>query len=125
MPLIFFKFNEVGHFIAKCPNRSENDRNDKNDFKYRKDGDYNDKGKKSCYIAEEEYTKSSFDDDKEVVKMVYVAINQDPNGERYERETTLISHVSKNDSWILDNGFSHHMIGDLSKCNKFEEIDYG
>ena len=56
--------------------------------------------------------------------MVHVAIKKDPNGERwYESETTLISHVSRNDSWIIDSGCSHHMTGDLSKFEKFEEID--
>ena len=52
--------------------------------------------------------------------MVYVAFKKDSNGERYESETSLISHVSKNDSWIIDSGCSHHMTGDLSKFDKFE-----
>ena len=61
--------------------------------------DYKEKGKKSCYI------KSNYDDDKVVLEMGYVAIEEDPNGERYDSETSLISHVSKNDSWIVDSGF--------------------
>ena len=44
--------------------------------------DYKDKGKKSCYIVEEEHNESSCDDKKEIVEMIYVAIKKDPNGER-------------------------------------------
>ena len=71
-------------------------------------------------ISEEEHTKSSSNEDKEVDEMVYVAIKEDPNGERYESGSSLISHVSKNDSWIIDSGCSHHMTGDLIKFDKFK-----
>ena len=37
----------------------------------------------------------------------------------------LISHVSKNDSWIIDNGFSHHMTRDRTKFEHFEYYDGG
>ena len=57
--------------------------------------------------------------------MIYVAIKEDPNGERYESETTLISHFGKNDSCIIDSGCSHHMICDLSKFDNLEEINDG
>lgn len=83
LPLICFKCNEFGHFFAKFPNKIKIHTNDKNDFKYKKNKDYKDKEKKSCYIVEEENFQSSSDDDKEVFKMVYVAIKEDPNGERY------------------------------------------
>ena len=32
----------------------------------------------------------------------------------------LISHVSKNDTWIIDSGCSHHMTIDKSKFEKFK-----
>ena len=38
---------------------------------------------------------------------------------------TLISHVSKNDTWIIDNGCSHHMTGDMTKFEHFEDYDGG
>ena len=38
---------------------------------------------------------------------------------------TLISHVSKNDTWIIDSGFSHHMTGDKTKFEHFEDYDGG
>ena len=57
--------------------------------------------------------------------MVYFAIKEDPNGEMYESETALISYVSKNDSWIIDSGCSHHMTSDLNKFDKFEETNDG
>lgn len=57
--------------------------------------------------------------------MVYVAINKDLNDERYENETSLISHFTKNDSWIIDSGCSRHMIFYLRKIDKFEEINVG
>ena len=82
---------------------------------------YKDKGMKSCYIYKEEHTKTSLDDDKEVVEMVYVAIKEDLTCERYENENSLISHVTKNDSWIIDSGCSYHMTGDLSKFKEFDD----
>lgn len=40
-----------------------------------------------------------------------MAIKDGSDEERYE-EKILISHVNNNDSWIIDSGCSHHMIGD-------------
>ena len=45
------------------------------------------KGKKSLYNGEEEHTKSSSDDGKEVSEIVYVTIKEDQCGEMYENET--------------------------------------
>ena len=35
----------------------------------------------------------------------------------------LISHVRKNDTWIIDNGCSHHMTGDKTKFEYFEHYN--
>ena len=37
----------------------------------------------------------------------------------------LISHVGKNDTWIIDSGFSHHMIGDKYNFEHLEHYDGG
>lgn len=125
LPLIYFKCNEFGDFVARYPNKSKSGRNDKKDQKDRKNKDYKEKGKQSCYIIVEDHTESNTDDEKEIVEMVYVDVKEDTNEERYENEKSLISHVSKNDTWIVDSGFSHHMTGDISKFDKLEEINDG
>ena len=38
---------------------------------------------------------------------------------------TLISHIRKNDTWIIDNGCSHNMIGDKTKFEQLEHYDGG
>ena len=43
LSLICFKYNEVGLFVDKNPNKSKSDRNDKKDHKYKKNKDYKDK----------------------------------------------------------------------------------
>ena len=35
----------------------------------------------------------------------------------------LLSHVNKNERWIIDSGCSHHMIGDTSKFEKWENYN--
>ena len=35
----------------------------------------------------------------------------------------LISHVSKNDTWIINSGCSHHMIGDKTNFEYMEHYD--
>jgi hypothetical protein len=37
----------------------------------------------------------------------------------------LIYHVCKNDTWIIDSGFSHHMTSDKSKLEHLEHYDGG
>ena len=39
------------------------------------------------------------------------------------RGITLISHVRKNDTWIIDSGCSHHMTGDKTNFEHFEDYD--
>jgi len=56
---------------------------------------------------------------------VCVDVKEDPNEESYEDDKALISHVSKNETWIIDNGFSHHMNGDISKLDKLDQYDGG
>lgn len=56
---------------------------------------------------------------------MFIVVKEDPNEERYEDNKALISHVSKNDIWIISSGCSHHMTGDISKFNKLEECDGG
>ena len=53
--------------------------------------------------------------------MVYIAIKDD--FDRDTKKTTLISHI--NDTWIIDSGCSHHMIGDESKFENIEIYDGG
>ena len=68
---------------------------------------YKDKGKKTFYIG-----KDSDSDDED--EMVYIAIKDESDDEDNEK-MTLISHVSKNDTWIIDSGCSHHMTCDRKK----------
>ena len=36
---------------------------------------------------------------------------------------TLVTYVNKNDRWIIDSGFSHHMTGDKSKFVTLTQYD--
>lgn len=110
LPIMCFKFNEVGHIAARCPEK-KNYRGG-NKYKRRRDEDkkeYKDKGKRSCYIAEEETKDASKDHDDEVVYVVM----KDESDE--DEATVLVSCTNKNDRWIIDSGCSHHMTRDKSK----------
>ena len=37
----------------------------------------------------------------------------------------IISHVGKNDTWMIDSGCSHYMTGDKSKFEQLEHYDGG
>ena len=52
--------------------------------------------------------------------MVYIAVKDESNDE--EDKMALISHVSKNYTWIIDIGCSHHITRDRTK---FEHYDGG
>ena len=43
-------------------------------------------------------------------EMVYIVVKDeyDDEGDKMER----VSNVTKNDTWIIDSGFSHHMTSD-------------
>ena len=102
-----FNYNEVGHIAARCPEKKNYRGGDK--YKSRRGKDkkyYKEKGKKSCYITEEE-TKDGFDDNDD--ELLYVAM-KDVSDE--DEATALVSYVNKNDRLIIDSGCSHHMIGD-------------
>ena len=54
-------------------------------------------------------------------EMVYIAMKDESDDE--EDKMTLISHVRKNDTWIIDSGCSHHMTRDKAKCEHIEHYD--
>ena len=61
----------------------------------------------------------SGDDD----EMVYIAIKDESDDGN--DKMALISHISKNDTWIIDSGCSHHMTGGKSKFEHLEYYDGG
>ena len=56
-------------------------------------------------------------------EMVYIVVQDefDDKGDKME----LISHVRKNDTWIINSVFSHYMIGDKTKFEHMEHYDAG
>ena len=61
------------------------------------------------------------DSDNSEDEMVYIAVKDESDDEGDKK--SLISHVIKNDTWIIGNGFSHHMTGDKTKFEHFEHYD--
>ena len=55
--------------------------------------------------------------------MVYVVVKDELEDEEDKME--LISHVSKNDTWIIDSGCSHHMTSDRTKFENMKHYDGG
>jgi len=55
--------------------------------------------------------------------MVHIAVKDHFDDE--EDKMALITHVRKNDTWIIKSGSSHHMIGYKSKFEHFEYYDGG
>ena len=73
-------------------------------YENRKEDDEKDyKGKKSCYIADEQESDENDDE------VVYVAMKDESNE---DEETSLVTCVNKNDRWVIDSECSHHMIGE-------------
>ena len=66
--------------------------------------------------------KDSKDSDNSEDEIVYIAMKDDFDNDE-EDKMALISHVSKNDTWIIDSGFSHHMTGDKTNFEHFEDYD--
>ena len=92
LPIICFNCNEVGHIATRCTQKNNYRGGDKYKIKREDDSkDYKDKGKKSCYIVEEETKDESDDHDGEVV---YVAIKDEFDE---DEATALVSFVNKND----------------------------
>ena len=65
------------------------------------------------------------DSDNSEDEIVYVAVKDESNNDEEEDEMAPISYVRKNDTWIIDNGCSHHMTGDKTKFEHFEDYDGG
>ena len=116
--MICFSCEELGHIAARCPNREDKDEKKHNKYKCKKDlkncKDYKDKGMKYCFMAKD---SNSSDDD----EMVYIDVKDEYDDE--EGKMVLISHVSKNDTWIIDSGCPHYMTGDKIKFEQLEHCD--
>ena len=69
--------------------------------------------------------KDCKDSDTSEDEIVYIAIKDEFDNNEEEDEMTLISHVRKNDTWIIDSGCSHHMTGDKETFENFEDYDGG
>ena len=87
---------QLGHIIARCPNREEKDERKEKMYKemrddrdYKKNKDSMVKGKKSCYIVEEETDTKSKSNDEEIV-YIFMKENYDE-----DEKTKLISNVRK------------------------------
>ena len=112
VPLICFLCEEIGHYTTRFPKNENKDENEghkcngKKDFK-----SFKDKGKKTCFMAKD---SNDFDDGED--EIVYIAVKDESNNDE-EDKMALISHVSKNDTWIIDSGCSHHMIGNKTVRN--------
>ena len=98
MLLICFLCEEVSHIVAKCPNKEDKD--DRKFKKYKGKKGFKsyksckDKGKKSWYIAKDS------DSDEDEDEMVYIVVKDELDNEN-NKKMTLISHVRKNDTWII------------------------
>ena len=62
-------------------------------------------------------------DSSEDDEMVYIVVKDESNNEG--DKMTLISHVRKNDTWIINIGCSHYMTGDKTNFEHMEYYDGG
>ena len=70
--------------------------------------------------------KNCKDSDTSEYEIIYIAVKDEyDNDNEEDDEMALISHVRKNDTWIIDSGCSHHMTGDKTKFENFEDYDGG
>ena len=69
--------------------------------------------------------KDSKDLDNSEDEIVYIVVKDDSDNDEEEDKMALISHVSKNYTWIIDSGCSHHMTGDKTNFEHFEDYDGG
>ena len=105
LPIIYFNCNEVGHIAARCTQKKTYKEGSK--YKNRKEDDGKDyKGKKSCYIADEQDSNENDDE------VVYVGMKDEFDE---DEATALMTCVNKNDRWIIDSGCSHHTTRDKRK----------
>ena len=117
--LIFFSCEKIGHIAARWMTKEFKDEkkshkcNGKKDFKNYKS--FKDKGKKTCFMAKDS------DNSKDEIVYIVVKDESDDEGDKM----ALISHVRKNDTWIIDSGCSHHMTRDKTKIEHFEDCDGG
>ena len=91
LPIICFNCNKVGHIVTRCTQK--NNYKEGNEYKNRREDDgkdYKDKGKKSCYIADEQ----EFDENNDEV--VYVAMKDESDE---DEATALMTCIGKNDRW--------------------------
>ena len=94
--------------------REDKDERREGNYKRRINGKHyrgrnNDKGKKSCYIAEERTKGESKTNDDEIFYF-YMKEYFDE-----DEKTTLIYYVNKSDRWITDSECSNHMTSDKEK----------
>ena len=61
------------------------------------------------------------DSDNSEDEIVYIVVKDESNDE--EDKMALIYHVRKNDTWIINSGYSHHMTSDKAKFENFEDYD--
>ena len=63
------------------------------------------------------------DSDNSEDEIVYIIVKDESNDEG--DKMALISHVSKNDTWIIDSDYSHHMTEDKKKFKHLEHYHGG
>ena len=61
---------------------------------------------------------SNDSNDGEEDEIIYIVVKDEFDN---DEKMALISHVSKNDTWIIDSGCSNHMTGDKTKFEHFED----